>query len=692
MHKAGRRGSFTGNPLQRQSTASSVGMSEASAPPSRAGSFVEILGVGGKRHAGQMARLDSPTPLPEADKESPSNAGAPVRKRHYPWEDDVEAFAAFEGHKWQKVLWTVISSAYFDMAMGVVIIFNSANIGYEQALRLHDEDTTLPRAMEHVFLVIYCAELFARFIALGWPCLNDAWVNFDCFLVFTGVLFNWLLEPLLDNSSGFGPLMTIRICRLLRLSRMLRLLGRFQVLWMMVRGLIKSINTMAYTLMLLLAMFYIFGVVSLEFIATNEYFMGDEVTDEAREVVEKNFMSLPMAMLTMMQFVTFDNVVLLYRPLVEEDWTLVFLFGAIILVVGIVLMNLVTAVIVQGALDQALQDQELQQAIELGRRKKLAKDMTMIFYRLDKDGSGEVSRDEIAQIEEDDKAMLKNLLDTNDPVEIFDALDVDGSGGLMIDEFVDGIWEVSVSQTPLSVKRMQMQIESVFAEVRQIHVLQEKTLDTVNKLVRGGAPSKGSESETLGAQSQPLSLLSASPAAPSRPCTPADALNAMPVLGPYRKGKLTSPGSVEVAIEMPQWVDDFVADMQHACAQAISEACHSGLGGLVAIPNSDGSNNRSDKWNFAAPEGTAGHPRAQIAPREPMRQGEMSSTAPLVVQKDASSAWQSSPAATGLCCHEPRPSNTSDGSAEVATTTVLRSSGPGQRSAHVETRLGTSTV
>eukprot|EP00971_Amphidinium_carterae_P236542 4694419-Amphidinium_carterae.1 len=39
------------------------------------------------------------------------------------------AFAAFEGHKWQKVLWTVISSAYFDMAMGVVIIFNSANIG-----------------------------------------------------------------------------------------------------------------------------------------------------------------------------------------------------------------------------------------------------------------------------------------------------------------------------------------------------------------------------------------------------------------------------------------------------------------------------------------------------------------------------------------------------------------------------------
>eukprot|EP00971_Amphidinium_carterae_P207378 4114415-Amphidinium_carterae.1 len=55
-----------------------------------------------------------------------------------------------------------------------------------------------------------------------------------------------------------------------------------------------------------------------------------------------------------------------------EDWDFlrVVLNG---MVRGIVLMNLVTAVIVQGALDQALQDQELQQAIELGRRKKLAK-------------------------------------------------------------------------------------------------------------------------------------------------------------------------------------------------------------------------------------------------------------------------------------------------------------------------------
>eukprot|EP00971_Amphidinium_carterae_P169841 3364957-Amphidinium_carterae.1 len=55
------------------------------------------------------------------------------------------------------------------------------------------------RGQPHNVQVVRVPRLFARFIALGWPCLNDAWVNFDCFLVFTGVLFNWLLEPLLGG-------------------------------------------------------------------------------------------------------------------------------------------------------------------------------------------------------------------------------------------------------------------------------------------------------------------------------------------------------------------------------------------------------------------------------------------------------------------------------------------------------------
>ena len=46
-------------------------------------------------------------------------------------------------------------------------------------------------------------------------------------------------------------------------------------------------------------------------------------------------------MLTLMQFVTFDNIVYIYTPLVKEDWRLIAFFTTVIMVVGIVLMNLV---------------------------------------------------------------------------------------------------------------------------------------------------------------------------------------------------------------------------------------------------------------------------------------------------------------------------------------------------------------
>merc|ERR1719282_1304865 len=105
---------------------------------------------------------------------------------------------------------------------------------------------------------------------------------------------------------------------------------------------------------------------------------------------------------------------------------------------GIALMNLFTAVIVNSALEQANQDKELMKAYEDMKRKKLIKEAKHIFKRIDQDGSGTLSREEILNVEGDDKGVLSQLSATNDLGELFDALDVDGSGDLNINEFIDG--------------------------------------------------------------------------------------------------------------------------------------------------------------------------------------------------------------------------------------------------------------
>eukprot|EP00971_Amphidinium_carterae_P003854 76479-Amphidinium_carterae.1 len=305
-----------------------------------------------------------------------------------------------------------------------------------------------------------------------------------------------------------------------------------------VRGLLQCMNTMCYTLFLLLTMFYILSVVSLEIITNHELAQGEKLDADFREVVDFAFHSLPAAMLTMLQFVTFDNLVVIYRPLVEKDWTLAVFFVFGILIIGIILMNLVTAVIVQGALDQAMQDQELNVAMEQARRRRLGKDMRRMFSRLDKDGSGLITRDEIKIIDDDDKAVLKNLMHVADPYEIFDALDLDHSGDLRLDEFIDGIWEIMMSNTPVHIKRMERQIDTIFTEVKELRQMDQVLYELLGKVAvalhcHPGGP-KGTESDLLSSHlaSQPPLKVASTDAAPAssegHPSSLAESIHAHP--------------------------------------------------------------------------------------------------------------------------------------------------------------------
>jgi len=83
---------------------------------------------------------------------------------------------------------------------------------------------------------------------------------------------------------------------------------------------------------------------------------------EYRVDVEKYFPSLPLTMLTLLQFVCMDSIGSIYRPLIQENPSLAVYFVAIILIVAVVFMNIVTAVLVNGALEQAAEDKEMQRS------------------------------------------------------------------------------------------------------------------------------------------------------------------------------------------------------------------------------------------------------------------------------------------------------------------------------------------
>jgi len=366
---------------------------------------------------------------------------------------------------------SLVSSPTFDGVIGVVIVANSVTIGVEQTFQLEGRDVSAVEMFEPFFLSVYTVELALRFFAFGCECLRDNWVKFDTALVTMSGISIIILKPMLGGTEELAPLMLLRTMRLARLVRTVRLLVKFKVLWMLVLGLLNSASTMFYTLMLLVIILYIFSALGIELIANNSLV---EVDAEFRELAHRYFRSLPETMLTLMQFVCLDSVGAIYRPLIEKDGTLSLYFTAIIIFVPIVLMNLVTAVIVNSALEQARQDKETVQVREEQEKETLVQHLRMIFYRLDEDSSGNLSREEIANINENDRQMLCDTMSINDPLEIFNALDVDGNGTIAIDDFCSGISKVALSNAPLEVQRMEKQVNIILKRVKGVRSAQDR--------------------------------------------------------------------------------------------------------------------------------------------------------------------------------------------------------------------------
>lgn len=363
----------------------------------------------------------------------------------------------------RKHIRNVLTSNEFEWFIGGLIVLNAITIGMEQTWRVEGHKVKWMEVIENLFLVVFTAELSARIFAFGVRALKNSWVFFDFVLVVVSVFVGWILNPVFGNLDSLGFFLVLRTVRLLRLGRTLRLLIHFKELWMLVRGLLGSAYTILYTLLILLVIIYMFASVGIEVITESAKADPLEGDPEFISIVEEHFSSLALFMLTLLQFATLDSVAAIYTPLIKKEPLLVCYFSALVVVLGIVLMNLITAVVVNSALETAMQDKEMVALDEKKRKQKIIQDLSDIFHRLDKDHSGEISRDELGEVVDEDKEMLQKILTITDPLDIFDALDVDENGAVAIEEFCEQLWMAYCFRGSVDIKRTEKKIDSLRA-------------------------------------------------------------------------------------------------------------------------------------------------------------------------------------------------------------------------------------
>lgn len=265
-----------------------------------------------------------------------------------------------------------------------------------------------------------------------------------------------------------GSMRVLRVFRLARLVRAARLTVQFRTLWLLLSGLKASMMTILWTFVLISTITYIFAVFGMETIPPRNL----DTSTEFDQVAVDNFGSLAAAMLTLLQVLTLDSIGIIYRPLIMNGTGNMPFFCALyfvmfILIVSVALMNLVTAVMVEGSLHQANEDKEAMRAFEDQRKKALLPRLREMFEFLDEDGSGEVSWEEIENAPDELKDELRHLAKSDDLAEIFQLLDDDDSGSVQIDEFLDGILKASSGDVmqKLQIGRLLKQVAAVKTEV-----------------------------------------------------------------------------------------------------------------------------------------------------------------------------------------------------------------------------------
>jgi hypothetical protein len=304
-----------------------------------------------------------------------------------------------------------------------------------------------------MFLGYYIIEMFVFLRADGWHAsFTDRWFCFDVLLVSIAILSQWV-SPILVLLSGGGDVeglekaLIVRILRLVRPLRALRVIDGFKDLWKLISGLGQSARTVLNACLLIFATLYVFALLAVELVGKDPTLLEDDTTSE---LVRHYFDSVLGSLLTLVQFANADSIAGLYDPLIRAQPGLALYFVAVWIVVTILLMNLVTAVVIQNAIECGVEDAEAQTREKRARLEKLVPLLSHAFEEVDTSRDGVLAINEVTQLCNVHRLPkeLREIMRKDRMLDIFRCLDSDETGDVSKEEFIRGICHIAMSDIP----------------------------------------------------------------------------------------------------------------------------------------------------------------------------------------------------------------------------------------------------
>lgn len=381
-----------------------------------------------------------------------------------------------------------VHSNKFEAAVGLAILLNCFTVGLQVNALVQDAPSwqlLVASVAEHFFTAFFLLEFFLRVAFFGYqvytPCcpgptpLVDVFSNLcDACLVWVTGVGTACVAPVVGIDVGRIRVLTmLRAVRLMRLVKAVRKMPQFSEVYLLIRGLSDSMKTLFWTVIVIFFITYIFatfGVVLLSVPLKSIYEDAEAAGGGAAvdlptlKMLYESSNSLMAWIYTLIQVLTTDSWTGISRPMedvVPGAWVF---FVSYIALASVVFLNLVTAVIVENALEHSKNDEETQLMHKEEATKKSFREFQQLFLLMDDDGDQVLTKQEFTHaFKHEEVARKLKLLDFKEEEckELFDLLD-EGDETLTLDEFFYGLQQMKGDATAKEVYILQKLVDRIW--------------------------------------------------------------------------------------------------------------------------------------------------------------------------------------------------------------------------------------
>jgi hypothetical protein len=354
------------------------------------------------------------------------------------------------------------------------------------------------------------------------------WNTFDSILVATALLEEVLLVSS-SSSPNISVLRILRTMRIVRGFRIVRVFAFFRDLRVMVAGIVYSLYSLVWAMLLLMSMMFLFSVCLLQFaIDEHKYQTKKDVSMTTLSATDYQdmityFGSLPKCIYTLyLSIVGGIDWGDAAKPLMNLNLTLGLLYCLYIAFAVLCVLNIITGVFVENANRTTAADEDMVMMEQMELRRQWMEEVKKLFEEADKDGSGHLDAEEFTKQLKDYRmqAWFRKIgvqIESYSAAGLFALLDFDGDGRLDLDEFSMALLQVHGPARSIDVARISRETRVMRKEVKDLTAMCLEFFETTTKSTRSSEiPMRPRRRNSRDSNQEPVKSVSQEVTSPAR--------------------------------------------------------------------------------------------------------------------------------------------------------------------------------